>query len=52
VEELLYSKGDGALVQAAQGGCRISFYGDIQDPWTLTCETYFRVPALAGGWTP
>ena len=29
-EELLPSEGDGALAQAAQGGCRVSFSGDIQ----------------------
>ena len=29
--ELLYSKGDGALEQAAQTGGGASFYGGIQD---------------------
>ena len=31
MEGLLHSEGDGALEQAAQGGCGVSS-GDIQDP--------------------
>jgi len=31
-EELLPSEGDGALAQAAQGGCGVSFSRDIPDP--------------------
>jgi len=30
-EEFLPSEGDGALAQAAQGGCGVSFSGDIPD---------------------
>ena len=31
-EERLPSEGDGALAQAAQGGCGVSFSGEIPDP--------------------
>ena len=49
-EELLPSEGDGALEQAAQGGCGVSYSEDIQDPpgqvplWPTVGD-----PASAGG---
>ena len=45
-EELLPSGGDGALAQAAQGGCGVSFSGDIQDP-----PGHGPVQPAVGGWT-
>ena len=36
-EALLPSEGDGALAQAAQGGCQVSFSGDVQDPPCAAC---------------
>ena len=49
-EELLHSECDGALEQAAQGGCGVSFSGDIQDPPGLV-QPAVGDPALGGGWT-
>jgi len=49
-EELLPSEGEGALAQAAQGGCGVSFSGDIQDPpgqGPVQCA--LGDPASAGG---
>jgi len=44
-EELFHSEGDGALEQAAQGGC-----GDIQDlPGRCPVQPALDDPALAGG---
>jgi len=51
-EELLPSEGDGALAQAAQGGCGVSFSGDIQDPpGQGLVQPALGDPASAGGWT-
>jgi len=51
-EELLPSEGDRALEQAAQGGCRVSFSGDIQThPGCGPVQLAVGDPALAGGWT-
>ena len=49
-EELLHSEGDGALEQAAQGSCGVSFSGDIQDlPGQGPMQPAVGDPALAGG---
>ena len=49
-EELLPSEGDGALAQAAQGGCGVSFSGDIQDaPGQGPVQPALGDPASAGG---
>ena len=51
-EELLPCEGDGALAQAAQGGCGVSFSGDIQDPpGRGAVQPALGDPASAGGWT-
>jgi len=48
-EELLPSEGDGAPAQAAQGGCGVSFSGDIQDPpGQGPVQPAVGDPALAG----
>jgi len=50
-EELLPSEGDGALDQAAQGGCGVSFSGDIPDsPGQGPVQPALGDPASAGGW--
>ena len=49
-EELLPSEGDGALEQAAQGGCGVAFSGDIQDPpGQVPLQPAVGDPASAGG---
>jgi len=49
-EELLHSEGDVALEQVAQGGCGVSFSGDIQDPpGQGPVQPAVGDPALAGG---
>jgi len=51
-EELLPSEGDGALAQAAPGGCGVSFSGDIQAlPGCGSVQPALGDPAWAGGWT-
>ena len=48
---LLPSEGDGALAQAAQGGCGVSFSGDIPDPpGRGAVQPALGDPAWAGGW--
>ena len=49
-KELPQSEGDGALEQAAQSGCGISFSGDIQDsPGQGPVQPAVGDPASAGG---
>jgi len=49
-EELLPSEGDGALEQAAQGGCGFFFSGNIQDPpGQGPVQPAVGDPASAGG---
>ena len=49
-EEELHSEGDGALKQAAKGGCGVSFSGDIQDPPRRgPVQPAVGDPASAGG---
>ena len=51
-EELLPSEGDGALAQAAQGGCGVSFSGDIPaPPGQGPVQPALGDPSWAGGWT-
>ena len=49
-EELLPSEGDRALAQAAQGGCGVSFSGDVQDlPGRGPVQPALGDPAWTGG---
>ena len=49
-EEFLHSEGDGALEQAAQGGCGVTFSRDIQDlPGQGPVQPAVGDPASAGG---
>jgi len=51
-EEFLPSEGDGALAQAAQGGCGVCFSGDIPaPPGQGPLQPIVGDPAWAGGWT-
>ena len=50
-EEFLPSEGDEALEQATQGGCGVSFSGDIQaPPGQGPVQPALGDPAWAGGW--
>ena len=50
-EELLPCEGDGALAQAAQGGCGVSFSGDTPaPPGRGAVQPALGDPAWAGGW--
>ena len=49
-EDLPYSEGDGALEQAAQGGCGVSFSRDIQGlPGQGSVQPAVGDPASTGG---
>jgi len=49
-KELLHSEGNGTLEQVAQGGCGVSFSGDIQDlPGQCPAQPALGDPASAGG---
>ena len=49
-KKLLSREGDRAVAQAAQGGCGVSFPGDIQNPpGCVPVPPALGVPAEAGG---